>query len=343
MSELLENLAVLETAIDERGRQIAAEAAIEVDREYMLPRVYFYTDSEVGVPWPGPDSDHTAHGFPEPRFNWEEMPGFLPTENPTEADVFVVRQRLSWLNDEQVATLPYLKGNEKRHVFFDLADNFYLYPVGEAMQFRGCADREMVEAQPGIVPIAWPVEDFYHLTDWNWEYDVCFQGQHNKLADRAMESCIRAGLKCNFHLTEKFWPHIRNEDPQRGQDLWDSFRENIRSARISLCPRTLDRGVVRYRLYEAMTMQRCSVLIGDDCLLPFPEQINWDFIVLRIPEAAVEECGDRTRAWLEGQPPWHWDELTAGDYARDVWLDFLDRRQYGKMISHTVKERLGLC
>lgn len=303
-----------------------------------MPKAYFYADAEVGVPWPGPDADHEAHGFAEPRFNWEEMPGFEATENPAEAEVFVVRQRLSWLTDEQVASLPYLDGNEYRHVFFDLADNFHLYPTGHAMQFRGCADRPMVEAQPGIVPIAWPVEDFGHLTDFDWQYDVSFQGQHNALADKAMRSCEEAGLSCHFNPTEKFWPHIRNEDPERGKQLWGSFRENIRSARISLCPRTLDRGVVRYRLYEAMTMKRGSVLIGDACLLPFPEWIDWDKIVLRIPESEVEHSGQMVRDWLasrEGQL----DRI--GEYARGVWLAILDRRQYGNMISATVRQRPG--
>jgi hypothetical protein len=194
----------------------------------------------------------------------------------------------------------------------------------------------MVEAQPNIIPIAWPVEDFGDLTG-EPVHDVCFQGQHNALADRAMESCIKAGLSCNFIPTEEFWPHIRNKDPERGKALWDSFRQNILSAKVSLCPRTLDRGVIRYRLYEAMTMRRCSVLIGDDCLLPFPEHIDWPRCVLRVPEDQVDFAGPLIGHWLarrEGQ--------LDGEYARGVWRAFLDRNQYGKMISLTVKERLGL-
>jgi len=308
----------------------------------MMPKAYFYTDDEVGVPWPGPDADRGGYkDLKEPRFNWCEFPGFDVTEDPGEADVLVVRQRLSWLTDEQLAGLPHrTPRNIGRHVFFDLADNFYLYPIEGAMQFRGCADREMMIAQPSIIPIAWPTEDFGHLTtDGGWEYDIIFQGQHNELADRAMDSCVKAGLRHGFLLTEKFWPHIRNEDWDRGMKLWDSFRENIRSGRLSLCPRTLKRGVIRYRLYEAMSMKRLSVLICDCCVLPFPELIDWDRCLIRVWEYQVDDTGWIIENWLAD----HCDAeiMVWGDYARSAWLKYLDRRQYGEMIAWKVKEIIG--
>ena len=308
----------------------------------MNPKVYFYTDEEVGVPWPGPDADRGGYkDLKEPRFNWCEFPGFDVTENPKQADIFVVRQRLSWLTDEQLEGLPHrTPRNIGRHVFFDLADNFHLYPIEGAMQFRGCADLKMVIEQPSIIPTPWPTEDFGHLTtDGGWEYDVVFQGQHNELADRAMESCVQAGLKCDFHPLEEFWPHIRNKDWDRGMKLWDSFRENIRGGRLSLCPRTLDRGVIRYRLYEAMSMKRMSVLICDECMLPFPKSLDWDRCLINIWEREVDDTGWILENWLAD----HSDKglIRRGDYARSMWLQYLDRRQYGEMIARKVKEVIG--
>jgi len=303
------------------------------------PKAYFYTDEEVGVPWYGPDADRGGYKGIPPRFNWCEFPGFEVTRNPKDADVFVVRQRLSWLTDEQIINLPHLRGNVPRHVFFDLADNFHLYPIEGAMQFRGCADAEMVFAQPSIIPIAWPTEDFGHLTDFDWEYDVIFQGQHNTLADRAMQSCINAGLKCDFVLTEEFWPHIRNKDRKRGMKLWDSFRENIRSGRLSLCPRTLERGVIRYRLYEARSMKRMSVFICDACIGPFFDRIDWNRCLVKIWEQQVDETGPIVRDWLAARDDD--DLITRGNYAREVWETFLDRRQYGTVIAAKVKEIIG--
>lgn len=303
-------------------------------------RVYFYTDEEMGVPWPGPDADRGGYKDIPPRFNWCEFPGFDVTEKPEEADVFVVRQRLSQLTDEQLLALPHrTPQNIGHHVFFDLADNFYLYPIEGAIQFRGCADMEMVAAQPSIIPIAWPTEDFGHLTDFDWEYDVVFQGQHNVLADRAMDSCVNVGLKCNFVPLEEFWPHIRNKDHDRGMKLWDSFRENIRTGRLSLCPRTLERGVIRYRLYEAMSMKRVSVFICDTCIGPFPDRIDWDMCIIKIWENQVDDTGPIIRDWLAKYSE---QELIArGNYAREAWETYLDRRQYGKVIAEKVKEIIG--
>lgn len=306
----------------------------------MMPRVYFYTDAEVGIPWPGPDADRGGYKDIPPRFNWCEFPGFDVTENPEEADVFVVRQRLSWLTDEQLLALPHrTPKNIGRHVFFDMADNFHLYPIEGAIQFRGCADMEMTAAQPSIIPTAWPTEDFGHLTDFEWEYDIVFQGQHNVLADRAMDSCINAGLRCAFIKLEKFWPHIRNDDYERGMKLWDSFRENIRSGKLSLCPRTLDRGVIRYRLYEAMSMKRLSVFICDTCIGPFPEHIDWERCIIKVWEQDVDDTGPIIRDWLAKYSE---QELIArSKYARAAWEMFLDRRQYGAVIAAKVKEIVG--
>jgi len=92
-------------------------------------KAYYYTEAETGVPWPGPDADfilpngQKKYGVQWPRFVWYALPGFEKTTDPAQADVFVVRQRLIWLSRAQIYGLPYLKGNERRHLFFDLGSD----------------------------------------------------------------------------------------------------------------------------------------------------------------------------------------------------------------------------
>src|SRR5688572_23102948 len=61
------------------------------------------------------------------------LDGIDVTENPQEADVFTVPGNIRMfevqgqqgvLNHEELNRLPYFKGNESRHAFFDVSDNF---------------------------------------------------------------------------------------------------------------------------------------------------------------------------------------------------------------------------
>uniref|UniRef100_A0A6M3LST1 Glycosyltransferase n=1 Tax=viral metagenome TaxID=1070528 RepID=A0A6M3LST1_9ZZZZ len=308
-------------------------------------KAYFYTDDEVGQPWLGPDADRLTHEdfepFPDPRFNWCAFPSFEPTEDPQEADIFVMRQRLSKVGE--IDHLPHLKGNEERHVFFDLADNYKTYPGIDALYLRGAAVQQVFDVNPTTVSWPWPTEDFGRFMSTpagGWQYDVSFQGQASDMARVAMQSCIDAGLGCAFHINDRFWPHICEDNDRVGERLRRTFSENMQGGRLSLCPTTLTQGVIRYRLYEAMSMGRVSIHICDGGVLPMQDKIDWDRCVVHIAEADAANAGPIIKAWLDRHSDAEiWD---MGLYAREMWVKWLWRGTWAENVDLVVRERLGL-
>lgn len=308
-------------------------------------KVYFYTDDEIGIPWRGPDADRITHEdyepFPEPRFNWCAFPSFQLTEDPSEADIFVVRQRLSHMPKERVYDLPHLKGNEGRHVFFDLADYYEPYPGIDALFIRAATTKQMLQVNPTTIAWPWPTEDFGKWMPTplgGWQYAVSFMGQANPMGAVALDA-IQLDMDTNVWVNDSFWPHICDEDPDEGEALRGAFLDNMQSGRLSLCPMTLD-GVIRYRLYEAMSMARVSILLCDNCVLPLQDKIDWERCVIQIPEDQAHETAVILRTFLARNSD---EEIwERGLYAREIWVKWLWRGSWAENVDLVVRERLEL-
>jgi hypothetical protein len=329
--------------------------AINYPQRGMMPKVYYYTDEEVGTTWPGPDADFKLDDGrlkyeveQYPRFVWYEWPDFDVTDDPAQADVFVVRQRLIWLSVAQVFNLPYLKGNEARHVFFDLGTDaipeaFREWPDVPALFISATLDRRMLAGTPTAVSWPWPVDDlreFVPLPDGGFQYDVVFQGQTVQAGETAMlESVKRSGLEVFLRRNPGFYGTMEWGTKEK-QELRRGFLQTMAGARFSLCHRSNNRGVMRYRFYEAMSMGRVPVLLCDDCVLPFADQIDYDRCSLRLKECDAGGVGEFLKAWLAE----HTDEelVRMGQYGRKMWVSWLKRECWGEIIEELVQERMGL-
>jgi hypothetical protein len=307
-----------------------------------MPEVYYYTDAEVGIDWPGPDIDRPK-SYPEPRFVWYDWPDFETTTNPKQADVFVVRQRLIWLSTEQVYSLPYLSGNERRHVFFDLGSDgarecYRDWPNLPAIFFRGCCTREILHKNPTTIAWPWPVEDLAEQapSHKDFKYDVVFQGQApNDMARRAVAAIRNSSLKCHIDVNRQFFAYMNDEEKKQRQA---SYLETMRKGRLHLVPTSVPAGIVRYRLYEGMTLGLAGVHLCDGCVLPLSDRIDWDGCIIPIKEEYAGRTGEILTDWLMK----HTDDdiLDMGRYAREVWAHWLDRRRWGEVIGELVRERL---
>jgi len=308
-------------------------------------KVYFYKDNEVGVPWPGPDADrHLAGDYPEPRFIWYDWPGAKETDSPAEADVFVVRQRLIWLSNEQVRQLPYLRGNEQRHVFFDLGSdgswkcyrNFSDIP---AIFIRGCCTQEMLKADPDIVAWPWPTVDMGAYADRSFRYDVVFQGQlTNDLGRRAVESVGGTpGLNVHIQVNPKFFAY---EGAAKKQALAASYPETMAAGRLHLVPTSVPAGICRYRLYEGMSMARVGVSLCNGCVHPLADRINWHDCIVTIREGDATHAGAILAEWLTRHTDGDIQEM--GRYAQAMWRKWLARDRWAEVIGQIVREKMSI-
>ena len=307
-----------------------------------MPKIYYYTDAEVGMDWPGPDIDRPK-SYPEPRFIWYDWPGFEETTDPNQADVFVIRQRLIWLSDAQVYDLPYLHGNERHHVFFDLGSDgdkacYRDWPNLPAIFLRSCCTRETLHNNPTTIAWPWPVEDLGEQAPprEGFEYDVVFQGQTtNDMSKRAVESLRHSSLKCHIDVSRKFYAYMNDEEKAQRRT---SYLETMRKGRLHLVPTSVPAGIVRYRLYEGMTLGMVGVHLCDGCALPLADRIDWDGCVISIKEQYADRVGDILTEWLMKHTTKDIEDM--GRYARHVWETLLDRRRWAEVIGKLVRERL---
>lgn len=316
-----------------------------------MPKVYYYTDQEVGISWPGPDPARKAwcelQGISHPRFTWYAWPGFKETTDPRQADVYAIRHRLYELTDGMIESLPYYKGDTRyRHVFFGLGPDggpkaFRDLSHFPGIFFRACVNRDMLKSDPDIIAWPWPVRDvgeYVGLPPGGFGYDAVFQGQLAGLTESAISSVERSGLKSHIVRTRGFFSSIRFADPERAAELRASYLESMRASRVALCPNGNPRGAIRFRLYEAMSMGRVNLFTGDECVLPLSDKIAWQHCIIQIANRDAGNTGEFLRQWLSR----HDDaEITAmGLRAREAWVRWLKRENWGIIAGKLVEERL---
>lgn len=315
-----------------------------------MPKVYYYTDQEVGIPWPGPDADRVElckrQGIPHPRFVWYEWPGFEEITDPSQADVFVVRQRLYGLTNEIIGSLPYYKGDLRHsHVFFGLGPDgpkaFRDLSHFPGIFFRACVNRTMLESDPDIIAWPWPVQgvgEYAPLPPHGFEYDAVFQGHAAGISEPVISSVERSNLKAHIVRVHGFWPSIRSQNLEEGERLRESYLRTMQVSRIAICPNSNQWGSIRYRLYEAMSMGRVNLFIGDKCVLPLSDKIAWQDCMIRVAERDVHKTGEILERWLSE----HNDAeiIAMGLYAREAWVKWLKRENWGIIAGELVRERL---
>ena len=273
------------------------------------------------------------------------LAGFERTENPSEADCFVVPCDIRYLSDKQIRALPYLNGNESRHVMFANSEQPKRYLGIPAIIFRGDVNKDVMRRDPTTVPWSWPVDD---LKVWSeipasgFLYDVCFVGWNSTpLTMTACESVKRhAGLKSYFQLNTEFYGTWEtNQETDKLKYYRHLFLSTMKQSRLSLCARSIPTGVTRYRFYEALSMARIPVHFNDNAALPFADRIDWDRCSIHIPEKDAERCGEILRVWLDSYDDTN--VIARGEYGRAMWERYLDGRKWDDLFAEVVRERLN--
>lgn len=275
------------------------------------------------------------------------LDGIEQTEDPRKADVFVCPGAIRMfeashgvLDVDRLNRLPYFKGNEARHAFFDVSDNF-TKPINLPILFIRCDVRSwMLPSDTGTIQVAWPVENYsecIELPDGGFKYDVAFHGWNwSDTRQKATKSCLsKAGLKCDFALFTDFFGYCKPTDPQYGKRR-SEFRRSMRESRLSLCPESIP-GVFPYRFFEAMSAARVPVLVCRDFVYPFADEIPYhDFIY-------VCEPGGDVGSFVKNIVDTTADEelVSKGKLARLWWEKLLDSRRWPEIMAYAVRKKLG--
>ena len=98
---------------------------------------------------------------------------------------------------------------------------------------------------------------------------------------------------------------------EQGRAAFGSYAESLGRASFVLCPR--GHGPSSIRIFEALQVGRCPVIISDEWLPP--PFVEWESCSIRVPESEVDSISDKLR---ERAP----DATRLGRQARLVWEQF---------------------
>lgn len=293
-----------------------------------LLKQYIYPASSIGLPeWPS---------------GTLRLEGIEVTEDPTQADVFTVPGALTQLfpNTDSLYRLPYLRGNEARHVFFDCSDNEPLY--GLPCMFIRCNTRPWYfEKDPNTISWPWPVESYdecFDVPEGGFKYDLSFQAWLSSDCRKiAAKSCKETpGLNLDFSLYDNFTGYIW--ESSEGLRRRKEFRRSMKESRVMLCPESIP-GVFPYRFFEAMSAARVPLLIGTGFVFPWKDEIPYAQFSLQINSAnrAGEAALDLVRKHSDS------DLIDMGRMARKYWERWLDSRKWPALHAEAVLKKMGVA
>ncbi len=309
---------------------------------------YIYKPSEAGLAeWPS---------------GTLRLEGMDVTENPDEADVFVIpgsirifEKRSGVLDLDKLHRLPYFYGRESRHAFFDVSDNF-TRSLNLPIIFIRCDARSwMLPHDPNTIQMAWPVEDYaecVELPDDGLKYDVTFRGWLSSDARTISSNACKdsQSLKCDIDQYSDFTGYLGyNPDGKKSEAQVElelkelarrraEFRRSMKESRICLCPESIP-GVLPYRFFEAMSAGRVPLLVGSNYVLPFADEIDYDEFILST--AHPENAADIAVSFVHS----YRDEsiIRMGQLARDAWVKWLDSRKWPQLHAYAVQKHAAVA
>ncbi|MHB8120726.1 MAG: glycosyltransferase [Desulfuromonadaceae bacterium] len=271
---------------------------------------------------------------------------FAIAETPEDADLFV----FPYLLDEMIecaggapvaswlCQLPYYKGAENRHLFMTLHDSSEQFRM-EALFFRASIKPSGKDSRAYALP--YPVENFQSRLHFDPEriiHEVSFVGfmgdstsgpVRHKIVDSLQQTALLrtfVSASARFHGFEE--ATVRTERREL-------FINSLAESWLVICPRGT--GENSYRFFETLSMGRIPVLLSDDCLLPFENCINYDSIILRIPEKAADRTAEILHQWLSSQTVESLVERCR--LARRIWEQYFACPQWNRRIIETLLPR----
>jgi hypothetical protein len=268
----------------------------------------------------------------------------IKTENPDEADVFIFPVATMYYREPhqiaQVQDLKYLKGREKRHVFFDVSDYDQVFGM-ECLFIRCNTKQAMKKYDPNTISWAWPVEPLAHLApvpEGGFKYDVCFHGWINYAPRKlSVQSCRdHPGLKGDYSENVEFHGYFERDNPPEAAKRVARFKKGLNESRISLCGRSI-KEVFPYRFFEAMSAGRIPALFCTDYTLPWANKIDYEKCCLLFKEEEASNAGNLIRAFLDKTPDK--EIIERGLYGMEMWKRWLCRDDWAKLMTEAVEEK----
>ena len=211
-----------------------------------------------------------------------------------------------------IASLPYLKGRERRHIVCDDGDATARFPLPVCL-FKISATQNLADGAIAV-PYTLPPHMFADSPAFDWNavrYDTSFVGNVTNPVRRAVVVSVQRQAPALRSLIDfddapvSDGVHCFNtrigEDPAKTAARQRLYRKSLRESLTVLCPPGI--GPHSIRMYETMYLGRVPVLFGESAVYPLERLVDYDAFCLRIPNDSILETGSILKTWLDALGP----------------------------------------
>lgn len=229
----------------------------------------------------------------EPRFsqgNWL----FEVVSHPDLADFMVLPCDLSYFEDrveDVLEGLVHYRGNESRHILFDLRDDPGVPEFLERSIFlKVSMYADDVSDRRICIPYTERIDNMFPLFMNQREphFDVSFVGLVSERREPVLDAIEASGLSCRFvRRREDYFEatpfrrtHSADQSARQQQVAWRrEFLESVLDSRFAIAIQ--GHGLNSFRFFEALSLGVPPVLISEELALPFMDQVNYSAMSLR--------------------------------------------------------------
>ncbi|MDM0103526.1 exostosin family protein [Variovorax sp. J22R24] len=211
------------------------------------------------------------------------------TDDPEQADLIVFAELgAEGLFSEWVRNHPWVKKYREKTFIFDVGDHTLPFLPGLYASLRKDLHNEgrtrtgyylRLDENP-YIDFRPPPEEYRYL--------ACFVGSlvnHPVRVQLKQVASDRVLIEDTSDFAQQML-YMSPEEKQRG--FWPHYADIMASAAFALCPR--GRGPGSIRLYEAMRMGRCPVIIADEWI--YPQRVDWPACSITVAEADIPRLGE---------------------------------------------------
>lgn len=210
-----------------------------------------------------------------------------------------------------IASLPYFKGRENRHIVLDDGDFTFAPPLPVSL-FKISVTSAIAHSCVAV-PYTLPSHILAVQPSFDWShivYDTSFVGNVTNVLRKAAVASIKqqapdlrllADFDNAFTVRDGYFFNTREREDKaelfRRQTL---YRDSLEKSLTVLCPPGV--GPYSIRMFETMYMGRVPVLFEDTPVYPLAELVNYSAFCVRIAKSDVLATGEILRRWLRETP-----------------------------------------
>jgi len=149
------------------------------------------------------------------------------------------------------------------------------------------------------------------------------------LRSACMDYLARSGeVETNFIVRDHYFGASFQNDLEK-QACRDEYIRNILDNDYSLCVRGF--GNHSFRVYESLSLGRPVLLLDTDCVLPLEELINYEEVMVRVPDRELPNVAYRLKAFHDSLNEVSFERVQRR--ARDVWEESLSPLGYYRSLA----------